>query len=391
MTALTWTIVALALVLLVPALVLFMECLASVFPLPRVDPSLAPGLRTTILVPAHDESASIEATVAALRKQTRAEDQIIVVADNCTDDTAERAVAAGARAIERRNPEHRGKGYALRFGVESISPDPPDVVIVVDADCRLSPGSIETLAAQAMTLNRPVQGEYTFDPPKRTPLTMVSTLALLVRNRARPRGLRRLGLPCQLTGSGMAFPWKMIRDAPELRAHLVEDLLLGAELAIAGTPPFHSVEAAVTSELPDNSGAALQQRKRWEHGQLGTLIGHGPKLLGLGLRRLNAALIALGADLIVPPLALLCGLALLLAGVALAVVLVGAPWSLLLAPGLVLGIIALAVGLAWICHGRREVPFRYLLAAPLYLLWKLPLYLSFSVGRREREWRRTDR
>ncbi|MEM7436065.1 MAG: glycosyltransferase family 2 protein [Myxococcota bacterium] len=390
-TALTWTIVALALVLLVPALVLWIECLASVFPLKRIRPRLEEGLKTTILVPAHDESASIGSTVSALREQIREEDQILVVADNCTDDTAQRAVAAGARAIERQDPEHRGKGYALRFGVESMSSDPPDVVIVVDADCRLSPGSVETLAAQAVALNRPVQGEYTFDPPTRTPLTMVSALALLVRNRARPRGLRRLGLPCQLTGSGMAFPWKMMRDAPELRAHLVEDLLLGAELAIAGTPPFHSVEAEVTSELPDNSGAALQQRKRWEHGQLGTLIGHGPKLLGLGIRRLNVGLMALGADLIVPPLALLCGVSLLLLGAALAVVLAGAPWALVAAPGLVLGVIASAVGLAWLFHGRREVPFRYLLAAPLYLLWKVPLYLSFSLGRREREWRRTDR
>ncbi len=196
---------------------LLVECVASLFPLrPRID-ELPAGATTVLLVPAHDESASIVGTVAALQEDLGPGDRIVVVADNCTDDTAERAKAAGALAIERHDPDRRGKGYALRFGVEWLESNPPSAVVVVDADCRLQPGSIRLLAAQALTLDRPVQAEYTFVPLKRTPLSMVSTLALLVRNRVRPRGLRRLGLPCQLTGSGMAFPWPTLRDAPALR------------------------------------------------------------------------------------------------------------------------------------------------------------------------------
>ncbi|MGB5810771.1 MAG: glycosyltransferase family 2 protein, partial [Polyangiales bacterium] len=238
---------------------------------------------------------------------------------------------------------------------------------------------------------RPVQGEYTFTPATRTPLSMVSTLALLVRNRARPRGLRRLGLPCQLTGSGMAFPWTVIRDAPPLESHLVEDLLLGIELAKTGHPPFHSAEAQVTSELPATTGAALQQRTRWEHGQLGTLLRHGPRLLLTGLARPDLNLISLGADLLVPPLALLVAMVTLTA-IAAAVLLAatGAAYPLWIALAS-LGCVGLGVALAWIRFGRREVPFRYLFVAPLYLLWKVPLYLSFALGLREREWRRTER
>ena len=92
-----------------------------------------------------------------------------------------------------------------------------------------------------------------------------------------------------------------------------------------------------------------------------------------------------------PPLALLTGLSIALicaAGVAAAL---GAPsWTMLVA-SLALALIAIAVAIAWLRYGRRQVPFRYLLAAPLYLLWKLPLYLSFALGRRERQWRRTER
>ncbi|MEM8607453.1 MAG: glycosyltransferase family 2 protein [Myxococcota bacterium] len=390
-TGLTWAIVALALTLLTLASVLLIECVAALLPLPRREPALLHETKVAVLIPAHDEAVSIGATVDALQPQLREHDRIVVVADNCSDDTASFARAAGAEAIERTDTSRRGKGYALRYGVESLEEDPPDVIIVVDADCRLSEGSIATLAGQALDLERPVQAEYTFLPPTRTPLTMISTLALLVRNRVRPRGLRRLGLPCQLTGSGMAFPWRLMRDAPELRSHLVEDLLLGHELAIDGAAPFHSIEAQVTSELPTGREAALQQRKRWEHGQLGTLATHGPRLLALGLRRLDLGLVALGADLMVPPLALLTGIAVALVGSAGALVAFGAPtWALGLS-SLALAAIVLSVGLAWVCHARKEVPFRYLLAAPVYLLWKLPLYLSFSLGKREREWRRTER
>lgn len=63
-----------------------------------------------------------------------------MVADNCTDDTARLASAAGAEVIERHDALLRGKGYALDFGVRHLAQQPPDVVIVVDADCQVAEG-----------------------------------------------------------------------------------------------------------------------------------------------------------------------------------------------------------------------------------------------------------
>jgi cellulose synthase/poly-beta-1,6-N-acetylglucosamine synthase-like glycosyltransferase len=390
-TALTVAIGVLAFVLVVPSIVLLVECVASLFPIRRRMEQLGPSTRTAILIPAHDESASIEGTVSALSREIGPRDRIVVIADNCSDDTADLAIASGATAIRRHDPERRGKGHALRFGVEWLESDPPDVVVVVDADCRLDRGSLSILAGQASSLGRPVQAEYVFTPAVRTPLSMISTLALLVRNRVRPRGLRRLGLPCQLTGSGMAFPWSVLRDAPPLGSNLVEDLLLGIELAKTGTPPFHSIEAQVTSALPTGRGAAMQQRRRWEHGQLATLLRHGPALMLTGIGRRDPALFALGADLVVPPLALLVGLSTLSSIAALALwAWAGSTWPLVLGLAAI-GSVVLGVGFGWVRFGRTIVPFRYLLAAPIYLLWKAPLYLSFAFGRRERRWRRTER
>lgn len=167
--------------------------------------------------------------------------------------------------------------------------------------------------------------------------------------------------------------------------------MLGIELARTGTAPFHSIEAQVTSVLPEGQAAAMQQRRRWEHGQLGTLLQQGPQTLLSGVQRRDLGLLAMGADLIVPPLALLLGLCGMLTLAAGSLLLFGGPscpmWLALA------GFVAVVSGVAlgWARYGRQMVPFRYLLVSPLYLLWKVPLYLSFLLGRRERRWRRTER
>jgi len=386
-----YVVAAVAAILLIPALIFFLECLASLF-LPSGGRVARPdGLLAAVLIPAHDEREGIEATVIEVRSQLRSSDRLIVIADNCTDDTADVARAAGAEVITRTEPDHRGKGYALAFGIDHLESDPPDVVIIVDADCRLTPGSVDALLERSTQTQRPVQADYVSRPAERSALSMISALAMLVRNRVRPRGLRRVGLPCHLTGTGMAFPWKVIRVAPQLGANLVEDLAMGIELALLGHEPVLCIEAGMRSELPSGSRAAMQQRRRWEHGQMGTLVQYGPRLIRTGIRRGRPGLIALGADLIVPPLALLVGFLFLVLGAASVVVLAGGPVFPAGVAAIALALVGLGVAMGWARYGRKAVPFRYLLLVPLYVIWKIPLYVSFLFGRRERQWRRTER
>ncbi len=391
MTIVAWAVAALGGMLLVPALVFFTECLASLFlgsgkPLRRPE-----GVSVAVLIPAHDEREGIGPTVTGVRSQLRDGDRLVVVADNCTDDTAEVARAAGAEVIERSDPDHRGKGYALSFGIDHLGANPPDCVIIVDADCRLTEGSIEALAERALREKRPVQADYVSRPPDRTALAMISALAMLVRNRVRPRGLLRLGLPCGLTGTGMAFPWDVLKAAPDLGSNLVEDLAMGIELALLGYEPTLCIEAGVRSELPSGKTAAMAQRRRWEHGQMATLLEYGPKLLGAGIAQRRLGLVALGADLMVPPLALLVGLLALVTLLGAGVFLLGGGALPLSIAGLALGLVAAGVAIGWARYGRKAIPFRYLLMVPFYVLWKIPLYASFLLGRREREWQRTER
>jgi hypothetical protein len=380
--------------LLVPGLVLLVEALAASLPRPRVpDMPAVPPERVAVLIPAHDEVGQIEETVGLLAREAGAADRILVIADNCTDATAALAARAGARVAERDDPSRVGKGFAISFGLRQLDAAPPDVVVLVDADCRVSAGGLAVLARLAAGTNRPVQAEYLLAAPEaRRGLGLVNALAVLLRNRVRPRGLARLGFPCLLTGSGMAFPWRVLRDAPETGSNIVEDMVLGIELALSGHAPLLCPDVRISSELPTGAAAGLRQRRRWEHGHLHTLATYGPRLLAAGLARGRASLVGLGLDLMVPPLALLVLLqGALLAAAALAHRLGVAPAVMLALAAAGPSAVATAGAIAWVGFGRRTLPLRYVLLVPFYLLWKIPLYVGLALTGRERSWQRTAR
>jgi cellulose synthase/poly-beta-1,6-N-acetylglucosamine synthase-like glycosyltransferase len=384
----------LAIALAAPCVVFFVECLlGSLTRAPAsTETDALPRPRIAVLVPAHDESGGITSTLSGLREQLAPGDVLLVVADNCSDDTAAVARAAGAQVIERHDPARRGKGYALAFGLDHLAQDPPQVVIIVDADCAVSDGALARIAKLALHTDRPVQADYLLRPPQDAKgLSVVSALAFIVKNRVRPRGLHALGLPCLLTGTGMAFPWPVIRMAPPTEGNLVEDMVMGFDLAYLGHAPLLCPDAHVTSELPQRTQAASSQRRRWEHGHLATLLAHAPRLLREGVRQRRLGLLALAGDIAVPPLSLLVILvmfgALLASGYAL---LSGSflPACLLWT---CLGMVGVAVILAWFVHGRSTLRAGQVLSIPLYVLWKVPLYFSFLTRGRQGTWERTDR
>lgn len=384
--------VAAALLLLgvaIPNAVIATELFAGLRPraLPLPD---GPPPETVVLVPAHDEAAGIGAVLARLTERLPPRARVLVVADNCSDDTAAIARAAGAEVTERRDPARRGKGYALAHGRARLAAHPPEVVIVLDADCAAEPGALERLARGAAATGRPVQASYLIEPcPTGSPMLRISGFAFLVKNLVRQAGLVRIGAPAVLTGSGMAFPWAAFADAPLDTGDIVEDLAIGVALARAGLGPRFDAAARVWTP-PAGAGGTLGQRTRWEHGFVATARRVAAPLVAEGLRRGRPGLAWLGLHLAVPPLALLLGIdAAALFLLACAWALGAAAWPLAAGMALI-GLVALGVVLAWFRHGREQVGPGALLRAPLYLLWKLPIYLKLF-RRPETRWVRTDR
>jgi glycosyltransferase involved in cell wall biosynthesis len=390
-TLLDWLLSALLLVIFLPVLVLFVQVLLAC--LPARSPPSAQGLRprVAVLVPAHNESSIIIATLNSIRPQLLEGDRLLVVADNCSDDTAALARTAGAEVVERSDHQRRGKGYALDFGVRHLAGIAPDVVIFVDADCQVGEGAIERLATCCIDSGRPTQALYLMHAPAGSGLKVrLAEFAWCVKNLVRPQGWARLGLPCQLMGTGMAFVWRDLALINLASGHIVEDLKMGFDFCRSGKPPLFFPGARVTSYFPRSDEGLSTQRTRWEHGHLGVILGDAPKLFVESIGRGNWNLLAMTLDLLVPPLALLTlALGALFSLSWLVFMLSGA-----LAPALIasagVAILSVTILLAWSQFGRGVISFSALLYAPFYAVKKIPLYLGFLL-KRQVEWVRSKR
>jgi cellulose synthase/poly-beta-1,6-N-acetylglucosamine synthase-like glycosyltransferase len=317
--------------------------------------------------------------------------RILVVADNCTDDTAAVARSFGVDVLERTDSEHRGKGYALAFGRDSLRKDPPDVVIVLDADCTLGPNSLQRLSNQALIEQRPVQAAYRMVAPDNAgPNRQVAAFAFLVKNVVRPGGLKRFGQPCLLTGTGMAFPWLAIREASLAHGHIVEDMALSIDLALDGRAPVFVDDAEVWGVFPVDDKAAGLQRKRWEHGHLSVLLVAVPRLFFGALLRRRVGLAVLALEVGVPPLSALVMVSCLVFAGLLGWALAGGPVGPAVTFAIVIGLATIALFNIWLRFGRTILPARSLVCLPWYALRKAVLYLQF-VTHPQKAWVRTSR
>jgi cellulose synthase/poly-beta-1,6-N-acetylglucosamine synthase-like glycosyltransferase len=314
------------------------------------------------------------------------------VADNCTDDTAVVAAIAGAEVIERHERERVGKGFALDYGLRHLDIESPDIVVVIDADCRLGASAIDALASMCAMSRRPTQALYLMTQASEARISdLVAEFAWRVKNWVRPLGLGALGLPCQLAGTGMAFPWNVIQTADLATGSIVEDLKLGLDLAAAGHAPLFCPSARVTSEFAASAKGAEIQRTRWEEGHLTMILQGLPRLIYTALVRRNMALLVLALDLAVPPLSLLMLLLIGLFTIAVAVAGIGLSCTPPVISGANLLALAVAVFLSWLKYGRDVLPWRAICLIPGYVVRKLPHYGRILLGRRTTRWIRTER
>ncbi|NER78828.1 MAG: glycosyltransferase [Leptolyngbya sp. SIO1D8] len=344
-----------------------------------------------VLIPAHNEASGIEKTLKNLFLEVQMPEQICVVADNCTDNTATLARNLGVQVLERTDETRKGKGYALDFGLTHLAKVPPTVVVIVDADCQVKPGTLAKIVNQSLALNLPIQSVYHMAlPSDPSPRDRVSAFAVTVKNRVRAGGLSRFGFPIPLAGTGMAFPWAALQEVNVASGHIAEDMKLGIDLAIAGYGPKLSTETLITSNLPSNGTVATSQRTRWEHGHLQILTTYVPQLIKAAWQQKRLSLLIMALDLAIPPLALwvIIGISLTLFAGILAIF-AGTIWPLVF-QGVADLLLLISILVAWGKWGGKDLPLLQLLAVPLYILWKIPIYFKFVLNPQS-TWIRTER
>lgn len=245
-------------------------------------------VRITVLVPAHDEAASLPITLAALAEQTRRPDRVVVVADNCTDDTADIARLFGHEVVETVGNTHK-KGGALNQALASLLPGmgPEDAVMVMDADTALGPLYLETAA------------DLLDDDPDLEAVGGVffgeqghGLVGVFQRNEYRRYSQeisRRRGRVFVLTGTASVFRasalamvaaarGRFIPGEPEQvydTAALTEDNELTIALKSLGATMISPVDCRVETELMPDWRHLWRQRLRWQRGALENIGAYG--------------------------------------------------------------------------------------------------------------------
>lgn len=377
---------------LMTAAVFLVEVVAAFFPSKPSGARVSSKPRLAILIPAHDEALVLAETVRSILPQLASTDRLLVVADNCSDATAAIATSLGAEVCIRRDGDRKGKTYALDAGIRRLSEDPPDVVVVVDADCKVSADCLQVVGAAAFDTGRPAQAVYEFQAPGKDPASylVIAAFAARVKNCVRPLGLHRLNLPCQLAGSGMAFPWSVIAHLDLTSNELAEDLVLGLDLARAGFAPRLCPSARITSLLPTSPEGQKTQRARWETGHLTTIFRRVPRLFVESASKRNLPLLALAMDAAVPPLSLHALVTCILLAGSLIVALWGGSPAPFIVNALATACLVLALVLAWLKVGRDSIAVTDLAGASAYALAKIPLYAQIMIGKRV-SWIKTKR
>ncbi len=353
--------------------------------------------RFDIMVPAHNESVGISATVQSLLSIDYPAElrRVVVIADNCSDDTAAKARAAGATVLERVNAEKRGKGYALAHAFEwSLSDGFADACCVVDADTLVSKNLLSAYAARLAAGATAMQAHYGVSNPNASWRTRLMRIALAMFHQVRSTARERLGVSCGLRGNGMCFSSKLLEAVPHDAFSIVEDLEYGIRIGKQGHRVVWVGEADVLGEMVSGEAASRSQRSRWEHGRAEMAKLHGWPLLRESLSRRSGMLFDLAMDVLVPPLSriALATVGGLLASWALAFFL---PSTAVLAPLSLFTICAACLGLyvtaGWLHSGTGVRGLLDLAMAPAYVAWKVALAVRGKATGKPQTWVRTTR
>jgi 1,2-diacylglycerol 3-beta-glucosyltransferase len=348
--------------------------------------------RIDVIIPAHNEAGGISATLSSLTAVEYPPDRLrpVVIADNCTDDTAERSRAMGVHVLERNDATRRGKGYALAHGFAWSAADAwAEAVVVIDADSDVNPGFFAAVSRQLADGAEAVQAEYRIRNVDDGWRTRLMEVAFALQHTTRSMGRQRLRWSCGLRGNGMAFRPDVLQRVPYAAFSQTEDIEYGIELGLAGVRVRYAGDAVVRGDMPTAGAAARTQRERWEHGRAALRRKWSGRLASAVLDG-NPLAGDLLMDLLVPPLATVAVLVAVALGGATALWWTGSPaWLVALPLVAFIGLlIYVARGVQLTGHPRAAL--RALLFAPVFVIWKL-LGLGRRTAARDGEWVRTPR
>ncbi len=358
----------------------------------RQDPGTQERKRFIILIPAHNEETLLPQLLANLSDLDYAKENyaVHVVADNCTDRTAEAAWQTGATVYQRFHDTLKGKGYALQWALQNIwdAHEPHDAIVILDADSLVSRNFLSVMNARLLNGERVIQAYYAVRDPEQSWGVSLRYAALAVLHYLRPQGRMVLGGSAGLKGNGMVFAAEVLRQHP-WSASLTEDIEYHMRLILSGERVTFAPDAVVWAEMPGSLRDSHTQNVRWERGRMEMIRKYVPQLLQKSIEQRNFVLFDAAMEQLIPPFSILAGAS--VASFAGALLLIKksrlaffAATALLLGQG-----VYLLTGLALVRAPKKV--WQALLYAPVFVAWKIWLYVRVALGLDQQGWVRTKR
>ncbi|WEV72016.1 glycosyltransferase family 2 protein [Bifidobacterium sp. ESL0790] len=247
--------------------------------------------RYAVLISARNEENVVPHLIDSIRAQTYPSDMVDIwlVADNCTDNTAEVVRAKGCNVVERHDTEHIGKGYALTYLLNAMISrgvsDDYDAYFVFDADNRLDKHYIEEM-------NKAFQSGFRILTSYRNSVNLSdnwvssgSALWFIRESRFLNNSRMLFGSSCHVGGTGFMFSREVMKRNNGWKFHLLtEDLEFTMDSVLHGDRIGYCGTAILYDEQPVTFGQSWRQRLRWSKGFLQVFRYYGPQLIKRAVR-----------------------------------------------------------------------------------------------------------
>ena len=234
------------------------------------------------IIPAHNEEMVVANLIESLKNQTYDKNlyDIYVIADNCTDKTAEVARKAGAIVYERFDNAHKTKGYALQwFLKQKIAENADyDAFFVFDADNIVDKNFIKNMNKKLCQGEEVVQGYRDIKNPTDNWITAGYALFYWTMHRMYHLARYNIGLSPLLNGTGFMVKFDVVKPNGWETQTLTEDIEFSLKQIIQGRKLGWATDAIVYDEQPTSFKQSWSQRSRWTVGHMQCMKEYTAKL-----------------------------------------------------------------------------------------------------------------
>ena len=358
-----------------------------------------PQKKFAVIVAAHNESAVIKPLIENLKTLDYPKElyDIYVIADNCKDNTAEIAEAAGAIVCRRVDETKKSKGYALDWMFERLFEMERrgkiyDAVAIFDADNLVHPNFLMEMNNRLCKGDKIIQGFLDAKNPYDTWVSGTFAIAFWVIDYVSHLAKTNLGLSAVLGGTGMCITLDVLKKQGWRATCLTEDMEFTMKSLAEGLKTTWAHDAIVYDEKPLTFSQSWTQRKRWAQGQFDVAHRFIPKMLREGWRRKDIRLWDGCLYLLQPHFLMLSSFFFLMSYIQLFVgTLYTNIYSVL--PSQILMVIMIAqyvLPMIILVKVRAKIKsWFYLLLYPLFIYSWIPIIFIGFIHRNEHEWAHT--